>query len=86
MASRISNLASLSLYLISDTLPIFEFRGVNIEFSEFIAIFDIIKSKFHGGHFVAPYSIFGHKMNVNSNIPRFDIYRQLNSNMPYIRI
>jgi hypothetical protein len=62
MASRISNLASLSLYSISDMLPIFEFRGVNIEFSEFIALFDIVKSKLHGGHFVAPFSIFGHKM------------------------
>ena len=62
MASRISNLRSLLLYSISDTLPIFEFRGVNIEFSEFIAKFDIIKSKLHDGHFMAPYSIFGHKM------------------------
>ncbi len=43
-------------------LPIFKIRGVNIKFSEFIVMFDIIKSKLHGGHFVAPYSIFGHKM------------------------
>ena len=62
MACRISNLASLSLYSISDMLPIFKIRGVNIKFSEFIVMFDIIKSKLHGGHFVAPYSIFGHKM------------------------
>jgi len=37
----ISNLASLSLYSISDTLPIFEFRGVKIEFSEVLSLYSI---------------------------------------------
>jgi hypothetical protein len=66
-------------------LPIFEFRGVNIEFSDFIAIFNIhspkfeyrgvvapVKSKLHGGHFVAPYSIFGHKMTMYIRICKFE--------------
>ena len=62
MACRISNLAINLLNSIYYRLRIFEIRVVNIEFSEFLAIFDFVKSNFHGGHFVALYSIFGHKM------------------------
>ena len=44
MACRISNLASLSLYSISGVYSshhIFEVKGLNIEYSDIIAIFDI---------------------------------------------